>query len=102
MHLGLRCLFFSLEFPFPPNGKVRVNSLLGLIALVFGLFPFPPNGKVRVNSVDRIKRLKAFYVSIPSKREGTCELYDIDIEPETAKYVFPFPPNGKVRVNLEH
>ena len=37
-------------------------------------------------------------VSIPSKREGTCELatcYDA-IE----AYKFQFPPNGKARVNL--
>ena len=66
----------SCQFRFPPNGKARVNTqLLGINGLSYLAFRFPPNGKARVNT-----RQSIFYssvaekVSIPSEREGTCEL----------------------------
>ena len=38
------------------------------------VFQFPPNGKVRVNSASYVcASAHAVKVSIPSKREGTCE-----------------------------
>ena len=69
-----------IKFQFPPNGKVRVNegSIDAQLAKVLvEKFQFPPNGKVRVNGdrQDRTGRAIGYTeVSIPSKREGTCEL----------------------------
>ena len=38
------------------------------------------------------------YVSIPFKREGTCEQFEVEIS-VTVRVEFQFPSNGKARVN---
>ena len=91
----------NLLFQFPPNGKVRVNLKPAVKHYENNhyLFQFPPNGKVRVNHNRKgMGEIMAFVrVSIPSKREGTCEQRQIfDARQHTE---FQFPPNGKVRVN---
>ena len=114
------------EFQFPPNGKVRVNYNESQEELTqVKEFQFPPNGKVRVNGVREFRtatpatvsipskregtcelaRLRqglldgTICVSIPSKREGTCELRNDTREQLIMRTMFQFPPNGKVRVN---
>ena len=39
------------------------------------------------------------FVSIPSKREGTCEHKEIQVELNENHITFQFPPNGKAHAN---
>ena len=62
-------------FQFPSNGKARVNPAETAVQVrLLYKFQFPSNGKARVNSVeDSSDRTLHKCVSIPFKREGTCE-----------------------------
>ena len=64
-----------LVFQFPSNGKARVNIFYCLtVSCDSGVFQFPSNGKARVNDF-YLFRLRWWWcvVSIPFKRESTCE-----------------------------
>ena len=68
-------LNMPVRFQFPSNGKARVNRFgVLLIHRPPERFQFPSNGKARVNLKE--KKDETFYffsVSIPFKRESTCE-----------------------------
>ena len=63
------------KFQFPSNGKARVNAALRqTVTISIDEFQFPSNGKARVNQDSGIHSFIVRKVSIPFKREGTCEL----------------------------
>ena len=65
---------YEVEFQFPSNGKARVNATAAESRRNRSTFQFPSNGKARVNSCCNNRQV--FHrrrVSIPFKREGTCE-----------------------------
>ena len=68
-------------------------------------FQFPSNGKARVNlwfTVRWQQTCPAKAVSIPFKRESTCERKNENlIKPYQVRW-FQFPSNGKARVNSTH
>ena len=61
-------------------------------------FQFPSNGKARVNSLVRASKVGTSVVSIPFKREGTCERGGPKAHGSIIG-LFQFPSNGKARVN---
>ena len=64
------------------------------------MFQFPPNGKAHANTIQRyIAICEAYHVSIPSKREGTCEL-QTEYHQILTLFGFQFPPNGKAHANM--
>ena len=90
------------SFQFPSNGKARVN-LQGMLTetenLTF-LFQFPSNGKARVNArFVQFGKMTKETVSIPFKRESTCEQVIDANETISRALTFQFPSNGKARVN---
>ena len=94
---------FEGEFQFPSNGKARVNAVqYAPSTLCQSGFQFPSNGKARVNKIGKPSRftVSRTNVSIPFKRESTCELFGA---PKVAVDIikFQFPSNGKARVNEE-
>ena len=113
------------KFQFPSNGKARVNRPADLAFLAaVKKFQFPSNGKARVNFSRQREVSMNMNVSIPFKREGTCELVNARRTHTTGpRFVsipfkregtceqgkailtvrtrdwFQFPSNGKARVN---
>ena len=66
------------EFQFPSNGKARVNATADNTVAKSPkvVFQFPSNGKARVNQealAATKENICGGKVSIPFKREGTCE-----------------------------
>ena len=87
-------------FPFPPNGKARVNTYVIDSGYIADLeFQFPPNGKARVNQNKSNPGQCGIHVSIPSEREGTCKQMQQVKGSFITAIQFRFPPNGKARVN---
>ena len=90
------------KFPFPPNGKARVN-LEGLYADTVIIFtqvsiPSEREGTCKQFQPGGSQWLLKSLVSIPSEREGTCK-HDVFTEFLDLADLFRFPPNGKARVN---
>ena len=78
-----------------------MNETLEMVMVSLYKFQFPSNGKARVNFFNMRKPTSTRYpVSIPFKREGTCEP-PAEKGPISTKPVdlFQFPSNGKARVN---
>ena len=73
--LSLSWILLPVSFQFPSNGKARVNFRTFLFDKNVGSekFQFPSNGKARVNKLKWIASNEHGRVSIPFKREGTCE-----------------------------
>ena len=86
-----------LQFQFPSNGKAHVNSAAQALSPSHSwgdMFQFPSNGKARVNSTAHSMKWLSIYVSIPFKREGTCELTKTLHEAFGGKVSIPFKREG--------
>ena len=65
---------FNEQFQFPPNGKAHANEQSSQNSgSETDEFQFPPNGKAHANKGQTQQESGLPNVSIPSKREGTCE-----------------------------
>ena len=64
-------------------------------------FQFPSNGKARVNWATPSNGFGRCIVSIPFKRESTCEHGKIGAYLAAFDDEFQFPSNGKARVNIK-
>ena len=75
MLIAIGFKFDTYLFQFPSNGKARVNFIVRTrLKSQPILFQFPSNGKARVNGLCRkLKTILPGFVSIPFKRESTCE-----------------------------
>ena len=86
-------------FQFPSNGKARVNSQYleeGVESIRVVSIPFKRESTCEPDPSRQTSTQRL--VSIPFKRESTCELskrqHKLSLKPQ-----FQFPSNGKARVN---
>ena len=75
-----------------------MNEGKGAITVVTPEFQFPSNGKAHVNRLATERKGCGERVSIPFKREGTCEPKQA-LSPSHSWGEFQFPSNGKAHVN---
>ena len=86
-------------FQFPSNGKARVNNNRSgrTCSRNFVSIPFKREGTCEQHHATAAKNIYAV-ASIPFKREGTCEQVIAEEETDDGT-VFQFPSNGKAHVN---
>ena len=116
----------QLKFPFPSNGRARLNMLQtsGCKELI-AMFPFPSNGRARLNKLvrhstskgscrfhslqtgervsthrTRTGRTSGYLVSIPFKRDSASQRISPKDITNSGQPGFPFPSNGIARLNI--